>query len=146
MQIADYINTNPGVQFRGICAGLCLPIGLVQYHLGVLVKSGLVSYIRDGRYKRFFTAQKYSINQIKTISVLRHKTARKIVEALLIKKELSHGKLAYEVSISSPALTWQMKSLRNIGFLVHDNFGLRKFYSLSESSIPQLRMCLSLIR
>jgi predicted transcriptional regulator len=144
-QIYNYIEGNPGVQFRGICTALSLPVGLAQYHLGVLVKSGLVSFIRDGRYKRFFQSKKFSRKEMLTISLLRHKTAKRILEALLNKKQLSHGELACEVSITSQALTWQMKRLGKTEFVLQTNEGLRTIYSLDEASAPMLRQYLALV-
>ena len=144
-QIYDFINENPGVQFRAVCAGLCLPVGLAQYHLGVLIKAGLVSFVRDGRYKRFFISKRFSKRDMATISLLRHKTAKRIIEALLCKKQLSHGKLANEVSITSQALTWQMKSLRNTEFVLQVNEGLKTIYLLDESSEPLLRTYLAIV-
>jgi DNA-binding transcriptional ArsR family regulator len=145
IQIYNYIEGNPGVQFRGICAALSLPVGLAQYHLGVLVKAGLVSFIRDGRYKRFFLAKKFSKKEMLTISLLRHKTARRILEVLLNKKEISHGALACEVSITSQALTWQMKRLGKTEFVLQANEGLRTIYSLDEASAPRLVQYLALV-
>lgn len=145
MQIYDFINENPGVQFRAICAGLSIPVGLAQYHLGVLVKAGLVSFVRDGKYKRFFVSNKFSKRQIAAISMLRHKTAKRIVEALLNKKQLSHGKLASEVCITSQALTWQMKALKNTEFVLQVNEGLKTIYSLNESSEHLLKTYLAII-
>jgi DNA-binding transcriptional ArsR family regulator len=144
-QIYNYIEGNPGIQFRGICTGLSLPVGLAQYHLGVLVKSGLVSFIRDGRYKRFFLSKKFSRKEMLTISLLRHKTARRILEALLNKKQLSHGELACEVSITSQALTWQMKRLGKTVFVLQANEGLRTIYSLDEASVPLLKKYMALV-
>jgi predicted transcriptional regulator len=144
-QIYNYIEGNPGVQFRGICAALSLPVGLAQYHLGVLVKSGLVSFIRDGRYKRFFQSKKFSRKQMLTISLLRHETAKRILETLLNKKQLSHGELAGEVSITSQALTWQMKRLRKTEFILQTNEGLRTIYSLDENSTQMLINYLALV-
>jgi predicted transcriptional regulator len=144
-QIYNYIENNPGVQFRGICAALSLPVGLAQYHLGVLVKAGLVSFIRDGRYKRFFLSKKFSRREMLTISLLRHKTARRILEALLNKKQLSHGELAGEASITSQALTWQMKRLGKTAFVLEANEGLRTIYSLDEASAPLLKKYLTLV-
>jgi len=144
-QIYNYIEGNPGVQFRGICSALSLPVGLAQYHLGVLVKAGLVSFIRDGRYKRFFPSKKFSRKEMLTISLLRHKTTRKILEVLLNKKQLSHGELAYEVSITSQALTWQMKRLGKTAFVLQANEGLRTIYSLDENSTPMLMQYLALV-
>jgi predicted transcriptional regulator len=144
-QIYNYIESNPGVQFRGICTALSLPVGLAQYHLGVLVKSGLVSFIRDGKYKRFFLSKKFSRKEMLTISLLRHKTARKILEALLNKKQLSHGELARKVSITSQALTWQMKRVGKTPFVLQANEGLRTIYSLDEASSPLLIQYLTLV-
>lgn len=137
-QIFYFINQNPGVQFRAICAALCLPVGLAEYHLGILVKAGLVSFVRDGRYKRFFVSRRFSKRDIALICLLRHKTARKIIEVLLSKRELSHGKLANEVSITSQALTWQMKTLKKSEFLLQVNDGIKIVYSLDESSAHML--------
>lgn len=145
LQIYDFINENPGIQFRAICAGLCLPVGLVQYYLAGLTKAGLVSFIRDGRYKRFFISKRFTKREMAAISLLRHKTAKKIVEVLLCKKQLSHGRLACEVSITSQALTWQMKALRNTEFILHVNEGLKTIYSLDESSAPLLQKYLAIV-
>lgn len=144
-QIYNYIEGNPGVQFRGVCAGLSIPVGLAQYHLGVLIKAGLVSFIRDGRYKRFFPAKKFSRKEMLTIALLRHKTARRILEALLDKKQLSHGELADEVSITSQALTWQMKRVGKTQFVMQTNEGLKTIYSLDENSTPNLTRYLALV-
>jgi predicted transcriptional regulator len=145
MKIYNYIEGNPGVQFRGICAALSLPVGLAQYHLGVLVKSGLVSFIRDGRCKRFFRSKKFLRKQMLTISLLRHYTAKRILEALLNKKQLPHGKLACEVSITPQALTWQMKRLGKTEFILQANDGLRTVYSLDENLTPMLMHYLALV-
>ncbi len=145
MQIYNYINANPGVQFRAICAGLTIPVGLAQYHLGVLVKSGLVSFVRDGKYKRFFVSKKFDKKQIAAITMLRHKTAKRIFEVLLNKKQLSHGKLADELCISSQALTWQMKSLKSTKFVLQVNDGLKTVYSIDESSLRLLETSLAVI-
>ena len=144
-QIYNYIEENPGVQFRGVCAGLSIPVGLAQYHLGVLIKAGLVSFIRDGRYKRFFPSKKFSRKEMLTISLLRHKTARKILEALLDKKQLSHGELAGEVSITSQALTWQMKRVGKTQFVLQTNEGLKTIYSLDENSTSTLIQYLAFV-
>jgi DNA-binding transcriptional ArsR family regulator len=145
LQIFGYINQTPGVQFRAIASALCLPIGLAEYHLGVLIRSGLVSFVRDGRYKRFFVAKRFTKGEMFAICLLRHKRAKLIIEALLHRNRLSHCKLADEVSISSQALTWQMKTLRSTKFVLQVNDGTRTFYSLSEASASLLEKCLAVV-
>jgi predicted transcriptional regulator len=145
-QIYDYVTQNPGLQFRALCGALCLPVGLAEYHLGVLVRAGLVSFVRDGRYKRFFTSKRFSKWEIMLICLLRHKTAKKIVETLLRKRQLSHGRLAGEVAITSQALTWQMKTLGNTEFLLQVNDGLKTIYSLDTSYEPMLQKYLAIVK
>ncbi|MCW4000829.1 MAG: hypothetical protein NWE93_11370 [Candidatus Bathyarchaeota archaeon] len=145
-QILGYINQNPGVQFRAVCAGLCLPVGLAEYHLGVLVRSGLVSFMRDGRYKRFFVSGRFSKRDMAMICLLRHRTARRVFEALLGKRRLSHCKLACEVAVSSQALTWQMKSLRSSQFVLQANEGIRTVYYLDDEYLPTLQKCLAIVQ
>jgi predicted transcriptional regulator len=146
MQIYNFVNQNPGVSFRVLCAGLCIPVGLAQYHLGVLVRAGLVSFVRDGRYKRFFVSKRFSQKEMSWISLLRHGTARRIVEALLCRKRLSHGRLAGEVEVSSQALTWQMKRLRDCGFVLQTSEGLKIIYELDKASATQLGDCVSIVK
>lgn len=84
-RIFDFISQNPGVHFRAISNGLHIPLGLAQFHLGVLVKSGLVLFIRDGKYKRFFVTKKFSKKDMFAICLLRHYMTRRIFETLLSK-------------------------------------------------------------
>jgi predicted transcriptional regulator len=144
-EIYDFIKDNPGIQFRGICASLSLPVGLAQYHLGVLIKAGLISFVRDGRYKRYFESKKFSRKDMIAISLLRHKTAKRIFEVLLNRKRMSHGELACQVSITSQALTWQMKCLRKMEFVLQANEGIKTIYSLDEASAPMLKKYMTLV-
>ena len=105
LQIYNFIKNNPGINFRGICNSLTLPIGVVQYHLAVLVKGGLISNRRDGRNKRYFESKKFSSIEKKIISVLRHETAVKILTILHDERSASHGKLAQRLNTPSQALT-----------------------------------------
>jgi DNA-binding transcriptional ArsR family regulator len=144
-EIYNYIDENPGIQFRAICSELCLSVGLVQYYLAALTKAGLVSYVRDGKYKRFFVSKRFSKREMAAISLLRHKTIKKIVQVLLRKKELSHCRLACEVSITSQALTWQMNSLRSTKFILQVNDGLKTIYYLDKSSASLLQKYLAVV-
>ena len=62
-EVYDFVLANPGIQFRGICSGLGIAIGTAEFHLGVLKKAGLISFVRDGKYKRFFANKKFSLKE-----------------------------------------------------------------------------------
>ena len=142
----DFIDANPGVQFRGICATLDIAIGSAEFHLGVLKKAGLISFIRDGKYKRFFVSKKFSLTEMKLISLLRHETQRKILERINAQTAVAHHDLASELSISSQGLTWQMNGLREKGIVREKMEGIRVTYTLNVAFTPMLNEVLRIIR
>jgi predicted transcriptional regulator len=145
-EVYDFIVANPGIQFRGICTGLGIAIGTAEFHLGVLKKSGLISFVRDGKYKRFFATKKFSAKQIQLISILRHKTTRQILEIITNEKRVSHRKLASNLSMSSQGLTWQMHRLKQEGVIQETREGIRVHYSLKERDIQALPELLCLLK
>jgi DNA-binding transcriptional ArsR family regulator len=138
-EIYDFIAANPGVNFRGICNQLGLSIGLAQFHLGVLTKAGLVSYIRDGKYKRFFTSKRFSKKQMRIIAVLKHETAGTILKTILERKAVSHSELTHELSITSQGLTWHMHRLKKTHLVTESKDGKKLFYSLYSASETTLK-------
>jgi predicted transcriptional regulator len=144
-EVYNFIVANPGIQFRGICAGLDIAIGAAEFHLGVLKKAGLISFVRDGKYKRFFVTKKFSLREMKLISLLRHGTIREILKRIAAETTVSHGKLASQLSITSQGLTWQMSRLRKEGIIQESTDGIRVTYSLNESCIPMLSDLLLII-
>jgi predicted transcriptional regulator len=144
-EIYDFIKANPGVQFRGICNQLGLSIGLAEFHLGVLKKAGLISFIRDGRYKRFFESRRFSQKEMEIISLLRHETARSILKTVLEAKQISHGELACQLSITSQGLTWQMNRLKKDGVIQESKEGMKVIYSLEDTYAPILTEIINLV-
>ena len=136
MAVYDFIKANPGVQFRGICNQLGLSIGLAQFHLGVLKKAGLISFFRDGRYKRFFQSNRFSNKEMKIISLLRHDTAKNILTTVLGRKRISHSELTRELSVTSQGLTWQMNRLETEGIIQEKKQGMKVIYSLENTYAP----------
>ena len=136
VELYNFIKANPGVQFRGICNQLGLSIGLAQFHLGVLKKAGLISFFRDGRYKRFFESNRFSNKQMKILSLLRHDTAKNILTTVLGRKSISHSELAHELSVTSQGLTWQMNRLEKEGIIQENKQGMKVIYSLETNYAP----------
>jgi predicted transcriptional regulator len=135
-EICSFINVNPGVQFRAICGGLGLSIGVVQFHLAQLQKSGLITSFCKGRYKRFFEAGRFSRREMETIAWLRLETVRNIMKAMLEKKQLSHRDLAVHLKISSQGLTWQMNRLRETNLIQQNRNDFNVTYTLGQTCIP----------
>jgi DNA-binding transcriptional ArsR family regulator len=144
-EVYNFVLANPGIQFRGICTGLCIAIGTAEFHLGVLKKAGLISFVRDGKFKRFFANKKFSAREMKLISLLRHETTKEILKALAAKKTVSHGKLASDLYITSQGLTWQMNRLRGQGIVKGSCTATQVTYSLNEVYVQTLPGLLCII-
>ena len=112
-----YIMTNPGVYLREISEDLGLSMGAVQYHTWVLTKNGDVEDCRRGRYRHFFGARRYGEEERVVISLLRQGTTGRILLALSGSEPLTHMQLAGILGISSQALSWQMKRLKEAGIV-----------------------------
>ena len=82
---------------------------------------------------------------MKIISVLRQETARKILTILHADESASHGKLARRINISSQALTWNMKQLKESGLVIGLAEGNTIKYSLDETHIDTVKQCINVI-
>ena len=140
-QVYDFIVANPGTHFRGICTGLGIAIGAAEFHLGVLRKAGLISFVKDGKYKRFFASKAFSARDMKLISLLRHETVREILKKVSSEKTISHSELASCLSMTSQGLTWQMNRLKDERAIEEKIDGIKVTYSINQTllqDLPQL--------
>jgi predicted transcriptional regulator len=142
VQIYNFITNKSGINFRGICNSLTLPIGVLQYHLAVLMKGGLISGRRDDRNRRYFESKRFSRIEKKIISVLRHETAAKILSILHYEGSASHRILAQSLNISSQALTWQMQQLRKKSLVVGQADESTIRYSLDKIRLNVIDRCI----
>ncbi len=141
MTVFNFIKDNPGLHFRAISDCLKMPIGVLQYHLGLLVNGGLILAYRDGRYKRFFESKKFTDKEMETISALRRKVPSMILIALLKRPQVTHRDLADQLNISSQALSWHVKQLEKMNFVKRDVKGLSVKYSLDEATQRVVDRC-----
>lgn len=144
--IYSYITDNPGVNFRGLCSALSLPIGVVQYQINVLSKSGFISARKRGRNKRFFESRKFTDDEMKMISILKGEKAGRILEMLSENKLISHKTVAEKLEITSQDLTWHIRSLKEDNLIISSHDGKNLNYSLNEVSATTVRRCISLIK
>lgn len=105
LEINNFIKSNPGVHFRGICHGLALSVGVVQYHLDVLERAGLITYHTDGQNKRYFENGSFTKTDMRLISLIKHETTAKILTILSQNGSGFHKYLARSLGVSSQALT-----------------------------------------
>ena len=140
LEIYTFIRNNPGIHFRGICDGLSLSVGVVQYHLAVLEQAGLVTVYFDRQNKRYFEPNTYTASEATLISLLRHETTAKILTILSQNGAVLHRDIAQSVGVTSQALTWQMNQLKKTGLINAEKEGLNVKYSLNEANTTALKL------
>jgi predicted transcriptional regulator len=142
-EIYSFIENNPGIHFRGICDKLGLPIGVVQYHLGLLEKTGFITSHNDGQNKRYFKANIFTESEMKLISLARHESAGQILTILTENSSTLHRDIACSLGVSSQALTWQMNQLKKSGLVNAEKVGVNVKYSLNDSNTVKLVLTLT---
>ena len=130
--IYNYNLQNPGIHFREICNDLSLPVGVVQYHIERLYSHDMIGDYKDRKYRRFFT-KKYTGKEKAVISNMRKETTRSIL-LNLVDGELGHKELAIRLSVTSQALSWHMKNLREADLVQCTKHGTSKEYRLDDDT------------
>ncbi len=145
-EIYSLVQNNPGIHFRGICDSLGLSVGMVQYHVGILVSAGLLSVYSDGKMQRYFEASKYSTKKMKITSLLRHRTSREILKIIINKKAVTHGELATQLCITSQGLSWQMNRLKKAEIVEETSDGLKLTYFINQADAPLVTELINLVK
>ncbi|MFB6183547.1 MAG: winged helix-turn-helix transcriptional regulator [Haloarculaceae archaeon] len=125
--IAGYLSTTPGAHFSKIRDDLDLATGETQYHLRKLETAGVIESRRDGDYRRFFPAGRFSEFEQVALGYLRRTTPRGMVLALLRDPDLSGAELADRVGVSRPSVSKYAAELADAGLLEReDGYRLRR--------------------
>jgi predicted transcriptional regulator len=75
---------------------------------------------------------------------LRHQTANKILTVLAQNGSVLHKDIAFSLGITSQALSWQMKQLKETGLITSEKSGVNVRYSLSGTNVVALKCALVL--
>jgi len=146
--IFELIRENEGLHFRKICRLLDKKMGVVQYHVSVLEKHGLIRAIRDGRYKCFFATNQEKNRNVSPddrneameslretiITSLRRKTPQVLIQHLIRENVASHQTLSNVAQVSPQAITFHTQRLASFGIIESQKDGRQKFYTLSDNA------------
>jgi predicted transcriptional regulator len=115
--ILGYLATTPGAHFSKLRDDLKLGTGETQHHLRRLEERGTVESLRDGDYRRFFPAGRFSDFEKRALGYLRRDTARGMVLALLRDPEAPGATLADELGVSRSTVSKYAAELESAGLL-----------------------------
>ena len=127
-KIYEEIVMNPGLHFRELQKRLEMPTGMLEYHLNVLEKEGVVVAKMDGKYKRYFANTFMTRDERKVMGNLRSKIQRKIVIFLLENGKSRHSDIAEHVNISPSTLSYHISKLVKSGIVAKESEGREVYY------------------
>lgn len=115
--IVGYLAATPGAHFSKLRDDLKLGTGETQHHLRALVEAGEVESRRDGEYRRFFPAERFSEFEQVTLGYLRRETPRKLLIELLESPADTGSALADRLDVSRATVSNYASELEEAGLL-----------------------------
>ncbi|WP_254829438.1 winged helix-turn-helix transcriptional regulator [Haloglomus salinum] len=115
--IRGYLATTPGAHFSKLRDDLQLGTGEAQYHLRRLVERDAVDSWKDGDYRRYAPAGRFSDFERRALGFLRRDTARGLVVGLLREPDATGAELADRLGVSAPTVSKYAAELAEAGLL-----------------------------
>ncbi|MCK7510452.1 MAG: helix-turn-helix domain-containing protein [Desulfobacterales bacterium] len=89
-RIFEFIRSRPGTFLREMERGLDMELGMLSYHLKVLVDAGLVRTEQEGNHVRYFSTEAVHPSDIRSISYLKNRPTRAILMFVLDKGSIRY--------------------------------------------------------
>lgn len=115
--VTGYLAATPGAHFSKIRDDLQLGTGETQHYLRRLENTGAIESRKDGDYRRYFPAGRFSEFEQVALGYLRRETARGVVLALLEDPSMSAGDVAARLDVSRPTVSRWASELEDAGLL-----------------------------
>jgi len=119
--IAGYVTTTPGAHFSKLRDDLQLGTGETQHHLRQLESAGAVESRKDGDYRRFFPAGRFTTFEQVALGYLRRETPRGMLVELLRDPTATGSALANALDVSRPTVSKYAGELEEAGLLSRED-------------------------
>jgi predicted transcriptional regulator len=115
--IVGYVARTPGAHFSKVRDDLQLGTGETQHHLRRLLDAGTLVSRRDGDYRRFFPADRFTDFEQVALGFLRRDTPRALLLACLRDPGRTGSALAAALDVSRPTVSTTGRALAEAGLL-----------------------------
>jgi predicted transcriptional regulator len=119
--ITGYVAATPGAHFSKLRDDLQLGTGEAQHHLRALQRDGAIESRKDGDYRRYFPAGRFSTFEQVALGYLRRETPRRMLTALLRDPDMTASGLADHVGVSAPTISKHAGDLEAAGLLARED-------------------------
>ncbi|MFB6119837.1 MAG: winged helix-turn-helix transcriptional regulator [Halobacteriaceae archaeon] len=115
--IIGYLAATPGAHFSKLRDDLKLGTGEAQHHLRRLADDGTITSRRDGDYRRFFPAGRFSAFEQRALGYLRKETPRGMLVELLRDPDATGQDIAAALDVSTATISSHAADLADAGLL-----------------------------
>ncbi len=115
--ILGYLDAVPGAHFSKLRDDLQLGTGETQHHVRRLLEAGAIESRRDGDYRRFYPAGRFTTAEQVALGYLRRDTPRGMVLELLQHPEATAAELASALGVSRSTVSKYAAELAEAGLL-----------------------------
>lgn len=119
--ITGYLAATPGAHFSKLRDDLRLGTGETQHHLRRLLGDGRVESRKDGDYRRYFPAGRFTEYEQVALGYLRRETPRGMLVALLRDPDATGSALAERLDVSRATVSKYAKELEAAGLLSRED-------------------------
>ncbi len=119
--IVGYLAGTPGAHFSKLRDDLSLGTGETQHHVERLLSDGAVDSRRDGDYRRFYPADRFSPFEQVALGYLRRPTPRGMMLELLREPSATGAELADALSVSGATVSNHAAELESAGLLSRED-------------------------
>lgn len=119
--IVGYLSTTPGAHFSKLRDDLKLGTGETQHHLRRLEQVDAVESVKDGDYRRYFPANRFSAFEQQALGYLRRETPRGMIVTLLRTPDATGVDLAESLDVSRPTVSKYAAELNDAGLLSRED-------------------------
>jgi predicted transcriptional regulator len=116
--IFELIRSKPGTYLREIERELGMGIGMLTYHLKVLVDAGMIRTEKEGNHIRYFISNSFIPQNQRTLSYLRNRSSRIILIHTLDRDSVSLPQLSDLTGLSPSTLNYHLKRLSSAGLIM----------------------------
>lgn len=136
-ELFDAIRAEPGVHLSDLAKRVDCGWGTVLYHLAVLERSGYVTVVKDGGFKRFFPTGEFDFQQLRAMYVLKSGPARSVYDAVRDNPGINGVTLAGKVGVRPASLARPVAQLVHLGVLRKVRAGREvRFYANEATEQP----------
>lgn len=125
--IVGYLAATPGAHFSKLRDDLQLGTGETQHHLRRLESEDVIEHRKDGEYKRYFPADRFSDFEQRALGYLRRETPQTMLIALLRDPRASGSDIAATADVSRSTVSKYAAELESAELLSRaDGYELRR--------------------